>query len=129
MSEHGIEQVFRLLWPDFGALSRGDLGGITAVIVILIWIISGWFLFFAARERHRAVHRVAQLHSILEDATTDELVALRPALRQRAEESDRNVRHLWREFDETLVVSQDQKSLWNTIDAEHFFNSQSLAPG
>ena len=35
---------------------------------------------------------------------------------------------LWKEFDETLIVSSDGKLLNNTIDAEHFFNNQTLAP-
>jgi hypothetical protein len=36
---------------------------------------------------------------------------------------------LWREFDESLVSSSDQKLLFNTLDAEHFFNPRTLAPG
>ncbi len=36
---------------------------------------------------------------------------------------------LWREFDESLVLSSDQKHLFNTLDAEHFFNARTLAPG
>ncbi|HGP3114520.1 TPA: anti-phage ZorAB system protein ZorA, partial [Pseudomonas aeruginosa] len=40
-----------------------------------------------------------------------------------------NVGMLWREFDESLVLSSDQKHLFNTLDAEHFFNARTLAPG
>lgn len=36
---------------------------------------------------------------------------------------------LWREFDESLVLSSDQKQLFNTLDAEHFFNPRTLAGG
>lgn len=40
-----------------------------------------------------------------------------------------NIGMLWREFDESLVVSSDQKHLFNTLDAEHFFNARTLAGG
>ena|SRR5690625_1428449 len=128
MSNLGLEQVFRLLWPDIGALLRGELEGITAFIVLLILLISGLFLWFTWRERRRAVRRVTQIRAMLDGVSTDELVAQRGELRQQAEQSDDTVRHLWREFDETLVESPDHKSLWNTLDAEHFFNSEALAP-
>ena len=36
---------------------------------------------------------------------------------------------LWREFDESLVFSSDQQKLFNTLDAEHFFNARTLASG
>lgn len=36
---------------------------------------------------------------------------------------------LWREFDESLVYSSDKTKLSNTLDAEHFFNKNTLAFG
>src|SRR5690625_4570274 len=128
MSDYGIGQVFGLLWPDFGALVRGELEGITALIVILILVISAAFLWYTAAERRKAIRRINRLREMLAGVTTDELVSRRGDLRDQAERSDDVVRHLWREFDETLVESPDRKSLWNTLDAEHFFNSQALAP-
>src|SRR5690625_646056 len=128
MSDYGIGQVFGLLWPDFGALVRGELEGITALIVILILVISAAFLWYTAAERRKAIRRINRLREMLAGVTTDALVSRRGDLRDQAERSDDVVRHLWREFDETLVESPDRKSLWNTLDAEHFFNSQALAP-
>jgi len=128
MSALGLQEVFGLLWPDFAALFRGELAGVTALIVIVLFVISGWFLWFAVRERRRALRRIGQIQLMLDGVATDELIARRPELRQRAESADPSVRHLWREFDETLVESPDRTSLWNTLDAEHFFSSQSLAP-
>lgn len=128
MSDYGIGQVFGLLWPDFGALLRGELEGITALIVILILVISAAFLWYTAAERRKAIRRINRLREMLAGVTTDELVSRRGDLQDQAERSDDVVRHLWREFDETLVESPDRKSLWNTLDAEHFFNSQALAP-
>src|SRR5690606_18834332 len=40
-----------------------------------------------------------------------------------------DVGKVWREFDESLVISGDQKALFNTLDADHFFNARTLAPG
>lgn len=128
MSDYGIGQVFGLLWPDFGALVRGELEGITALIVILILVISAAFLWYTAAQRRKAIRRINRLREMLAGVTTDELVSRRGDLQDQAERSDDVVRHLWREFDETLVESPDRKSLWNTLDAEHFFNSQALAP-
>jgi len=128
MSNIGIEQVFRLLWPDLGALMRGELGGISAFIVLVILLISGIFLAYAWRQRSRAARRVSKIQAMLNGVATDELVIQRPELRQQADQSDDTVRHLWREFDETLVESPDGQSLWNTLDAEHFFSSHTLAP-
>ncbi|BCM74689.1 hypothetical protein KAM329D_07040 [Aeromonas caviae] len=49
---------------------------------------------------------------------------------QRAQKLNaNNIGHLWQEFDESLVLSSDKKQLFNSIDAEHFFNAKTLATG
>ncbi|MAS25087.1 MAG: chemotaxis protein [Oceanospirillaceae bacterium] len=37
------------------------------------------------------------------------------------------VNELWREFDESLVYSADLTQLYNTLDADHFFNARTMA--
>src|SRR5690606_29448894 len=82
MSDLGLQEVFGLLWPDFAALFRGELAGVTALIVIVLFVISGWFLWFAVRERRRALRRIGQIQLMLDGVATDELIARRPELRR-----------------------------------------------
>lgn len=128
MSDLGIDQLFRLLWPDFGALFQGRLEGITALIIVVIILLGLGSLGYAERQRRMAARRIRQIHELFDGVATNELVARRRELNERAKQSDETVRHLWREFDETLVESPDRESLWNTLDAEHFFSSHTLSP-
>lgn len=128
MNTQGIDQLIPLLRPDFGALFRGELAGITAAIFLILVGIFCSFLVYALRQRHRAKIRIRHVRALIDGVRTEELVTRRQELRVEAEQEDGTVRHLWREFDETLVESPDGRSLWNTLDAEHFFNSQALAP-
>ncbi|MGO1562678.1 MAG: anti-phage ZorAB system protein ZorA [Actinomycetaceae bacterium] len=121
--------MFPLIWPDFGALFRGELAGLNAAVILLILLIAGLFLYFFVRECVRANRTINQVHGIYKDIERDHLLANRQAMRQTADQSGGTPAHLWREFDETLVASPDGRRLWNTLDAEHFFNTRSLAPG
>ncbi|PFG42419.1 ABC-type transporter Mla subunit MlaD [Isoptericola jiangsuensis] len=51
----------------------------------------------------------------------------RAHLARTAKEHEREVAHLWGEFDETLVTSPDGRLL-NTQDADYHFRSEALAP-
>lgn len=128
MSDRSLWDVVGLLWPDWGQLFRGELGGINALIIGLIIVITICFVVYLARKTQEIRQRVDDVTELVSGLHTDELVATREDIRSRALESKSlQVRHLWREFDETLVESPDGRTLWNTLDAEHFFNTHSLA--
>ncbi|WP_167043536.1 anti-phage ZorAB system protein ZorA [Salinibacterium sp. ZJ454] len=128
MEDLSLSDIFSLLWPDFGALWRGELGGINALIILLIIGIGAAFGAYLFRYGRQVTMRLDMLGALVESLKTDELVDTRERVRKAAAGStDHVIRDVWREFDETLVESPDSKSLWNTLDAEYFFNSNSLA--
>ncbi len=118
------------LIPDFAHMFSANPNGISAWFwsaTALIFVLSLYFLFVHFR-RFRT--RLRALRSLLEGQSKETLALSRRETMQKAQGLDApNVGMLWREFDESLVLSSDQKHLFNTLDAEHFFNARTLAPG
>ena len=122
--------LLKLLWPDFSLLLTGNTNGISAWFWLLtagIFAIAVLALVFHA-SHFRA--RLKALHGLLDGQTKEQLALNRRETLQRALGlKNAGIGMLWREFDESLVSSGDQKLLFNTLDAEHFFNPRTLAPG
>src|SRR5690606_20044938 len=122
--------LLQYLIPDFALMFSGDTNGISAwfwSVTAAIFVASLFFLFVHFR-RFRT--RLRALRSLLEGQSKETLALSRRETMQKAQGLDApNVGMLWREFDESLVLSSDQKHLFNTLDAEHFFNARTLAPG
>lgn len=122
--------LLQYLIPDFALMFSGDTNGISAwfwSVTAAIFVASLFFLFVHYR-RFRA--RMRALRSLLEGQSKETLALSRRETMQKAQGLNApNVGMLWREFDESLVLSSDQKHLFNTLDAEHFFNARTLAPG
>ncbi|MCB1675866.1 MAG: anti-phage defense ZorAB system ZorA [Halioglobus sp.] len=119
-----------LLIPDFGAAFRFEHAGIAGWFCIGILLIFFISVIAVCWHSFRCGRRVRVLRSLLKGQTKDQLAFKRRETLQAAEEKDpKVVGLLWQEFDETLVLSPDNESLFNTYDAEHFFNSQTLAAG
>jgi hypothetical protein len=122
--------LLKLLWPNFSLLLTGNTNGISAWFWLLtagIFAIALLALVFHA-SHFRA--RLKALHSLLDGQTKEHLALNRRETLQRALGlKNASIGMLWREFDESLVSSGDQKLLFNTLDAEHFFNARTLAPG
>lgn len=118
------------LIPDFAHMFSANPNGISAWFwsaTAVIFVLSLYFLFVHFR-RFRT--RLRALRSLLEGQSKETLALSRRETMQKAQGLDApNVGMLWREFDESLVLSSDQKHLFNTLDAEHFFNARTLAPG
>lgn len=103
--------------------------------------LGAWFcgamlvIFFGAvisviRHRARCGKRIGRLKKLLENQDKNTLAVNRHAMLEKALEQDPDeTGKLWREFDESLVYSADKQRLFNTLDAEHFFNGRTLAPG
>ncbi|RPF29019.1 anti-phage ZorAB system protein ZorA [Georgenia muralis] len=128
MQDYDLWDIFALLMPDFGALGRGELEGLSALVIFIILAITLWFFVTVYVKRRRALRDIAALHHLVEDVRTDDLVVRREEIREQAgSAASERVRHLWREFDETLVMSPDHLRLENTVDAEQLFNSRTLA--
>ena len=118
------------LIPDFAHMFSANPNGISAWFwsaTAVIFVLSLYFLFVHFR-RFRT--RLRALRSLLEGQSKETMALSRRETMQKAQGLDApNVGMLWREFDESLVLSSDQKHLFNTLDAEHFFNARTLAPG
>ncbi|MDP9558762.1 UNVERIFIED_ORG: chromosome segregation ATPase [Pseudomonas parafulva] len=118
------------LIPDFAHMFSANPNGISAwfwLATALVFVFSLWALVVHYR---RFSARMQALNSLLEGQSKETLAQNRRETLQRAGELKApNVGMLWREFDESLVLSSDQKQLFNTLDAEHFFNPRTLAGG
>lgn len=124
-----MDLLFHLI-PDFSELFSGHTNGISAwfwLLIAFVFIIS---VINLLRHYRRFRARMQGVRSLVEGQTKESLAMARRETLQKAEELDApNIGMLWREFDESLVVSSDHKQLFNTLDAEHFFNPRTLAPG
>lgn len=118
------------LWPNFGDLVEGTTNGLSAAFwLIMISIITIAIVSLIKHARHFK-ERVLAVRGLIAGQNKEELALNRRETLQRALSLKApGVGLLWREFDESLVVSGDNRQLFNTLDAEHFFNPRTLAPG
>ena len=121
------------LWPDLSNLSAippQTSEQLSAQFVVFLWIVTGIFLFISFAALMRSLKRVNWLNKLLNLVEIDNPASVREDLITKAEEN--SVGHLWLEFDETLLEvkgSDDVIRLYNTFDADYFFNTSSLAGG
>lgn len=122
--------LLKHLIPDFAHMFSANPNGISAWFWSATALIFGLSLYFLFVHYRRFRTRLRALRSLLEGQSKETLALSRRETMQKAQGLDApNVGMLWREFDESLVLSSDQKHLFNTLDAEHFFNARTLAPG
>lgn len=122
---------FISLLPKFGSFF-GE-GSVTDRVGVFFWItmllvfgVAGIKLWLHRRHLNQRLDIVQGLISYQDK----ELLALkRSEIAEKAREEDSYIGRLWAEFDESLVVSADGQKLYNTLDAEHFFNIKTLALG
>ncbi|NVK41173.1 MAG: anti-phage defense ZorAB system ZorA [Oceanospirillaceae bacterium] len=120
------------LLPQFSSVSEPgfqtmELGVWFWILMVSIMVLSVCSVIYHRGRFSRRLSRVLQLIEGQDRAT---LAQNRKATLDKALEQDPKVTGaLWREFDESLVYSADKTRLSNTLDAEHFFNSNTLANG
>lgn len=110
-----------LLWPN------AWLGRSFIIIMVLLFVFAvGWVLLL----KHNSKKTIKKVEEIVEKQTTESLYDNIADIRDKAKSSnDDVVKNLWREFDESLVLDHREKGVYNTLDAEHFFNPRTLASG
>ena len=122
--------LLKHLWPDFSQMLNGTTNGISAWFWSLTFLIFALSLFFLFKHYRNFIEKNKALRSLLDGQDRETLADSRREILQRAKKLDaNNIGLLWQEFDESLVLSSDKKQLFNTIDAEHFFNAKNLATG
>lgn len=110
-----VEFVFGLDW-------------VTWAFLVLMFGLFGWFWFYSVQKLTLARHRVEELQDIVKAGEGLEGSHARQAsLDQCRNSDDDRVRLYWKEFDETLIYRRDSKKVYNTVDADYFFNSETLA--
>jgi len=125
-------ELFSYLLPEFGLLLEPgfqvqEIGALFWFMMVAITVVAVGSVLF---HRIRCGRRLRLLQDLIENQDKDTLAAKRHAiLRMALEQDPEETGKLWREFDESLVYSSDKKRLYNTLDAEHFFNGHTLAPG
>ncbi len=124
------------LLPKFSKLweyLQGELSSITtevfsaSIVGFLILVASGFALYSFFWGFIPAKNRIKKIERLISGLTLENLIQSRRTLLEEARKLG-HLGNLWKELDETLIVSSDGRHLNNTIDAEHFFNSQTLAP-
>lgn len=98
-----------------------------------VWITVVFFVVFLAAVRRsfvKAKGNLSAIQSLLVNVEQEALSENRREIRQKAAQlKNKTIGKIWNEFDETLVQTLDDKRLYNTYDAEHFFNSETLSAG
>ncbi|OXS13724.1 chemotaxis protein [Zobellella denitrificans] len=122
--------LLKYLIPEFSQMLSDSTGAISAWFCVFIVGIFGMSCLFLGRHYLHFKARIDALHSLV-DGQSKEALALnrRETLQKSQQLKVSDAGSLWREFDESLVFSSDQKQLFNTLDAEHFFNPRTLARG
>ena len=122
--------LLKHLWPNFSQMLNGTTNGISAWFWSLTFLIFALSLFFLFKHYRNFIEKNKALRSLLDGQDRETLADSRRETLQKAKTLNAdNIGLLWQEFDESLVLSSDKKQLFNTIDAEHFFNAKTLAPG
>ena len=99
-----------------------------ALFQIIITILLGIFfssIEFTLSAYSQAKLRVDWLELRIKYKESTDIKQEREYIREAAEKDKTGAGDIWLEFDETLIVSENK--LHNTIDAQHFFNTYSLA--
>lgn len=118
------------LWPDLSALITGEPAGLVVIFWAALVFIFSFSLAQLYRHNRSFKKRLKTLSGLIEGQDKASLALKRRETEQAAMKQDpKVVGPLWREFDETLVLSNDNQKLFNTLDADHFFNARTLAMG
>lgn len=121
------------LLPDFQSINFPIETGaqLSALFVSVLIVTSVVFVLWSLIAYFAARIRIIWIAKIIGKHTSDSVAVNRQNIIQKAEKRKGPAGHLWLEFDETLLeIEQNGKvGLFNTIDASHFFNNSTLAPG
>jgi hypothetical protein len=118
------------LWPDFSAFVNGEASGLVVIFWAALLLIFSFSLIQLYRHNRNFKKRLKTLTGLIKGQDKSSLALKRRETEQAALNQDpKVVGPLWREFDETLVLSNDNQKLFNTLDADHFFNARTLAMG
>ncbi len=119
------------LFPLIGLLNGegGSTQWISTIFVLIVLIsligFGAWayYSYFISRKK------VSGIKSALAGLSAESLHERRRDILNSIKQVDEESGRLWREFDESLVASDQAPFLRNTLDAEHFFSTHTLSRG
>ena len=94
---------------------------LAVIVILLLSCIWARYAYWTSSKKIK-VFKVA-----LKGLNQDNLHEKRRDIRHVIEKSDKSCGLLWKEFDESLVLTVNPPSLRNSLDAEHFFSTQTLS--
>ncbi|MGS0497021.1 anti-phage ZorAB system protein ZorA [Pseudoalteromonas mariniglutinosa] len=110
-----------LLWPN------AWLGRSFIIVMLLLF---GFAVVRVFQLNASSKKTIKGVEDIVENQTTSSLYDNIIGIKDKAKSSNNEVvKNLWREFDESLVTDHRDQRIYNTLDAEHFFNPKTLASG
>jgi len=123
-----MDQTFNLsgLLPDFLSLFNESPAGISATFVMMLIIVLLVASLTVLQKRFVARQKIKYYLDQLADFDSSNPARAHEQLEIK---DHKDYGHLWREFDESLVKSHDGDRIFNTLDADHFFNHQTLSHG
>lgn len=119
------------LWPDFQRVWIGDLTsaeGLSAAIVLVLICATALFAVLSFKNFVQANMHLRFYRKLLTGLEAGQLLEKRRDIFNVALKNKR-YGQLWKEFDESLVHLAHKERLCNTFDAEHFFNTHTIARG
>jgi len=121
------------LFPDFSNLGvyPETAEHLSTLFVAVLISVAIFFLVVSVIALLKALIRTSWLRRLLQNETSQTVIKSRQSLREKASKIHNGAGHLWKEFDETLVEAKvgEEIHLHNIYDADHFFNSSTLARG
>lgn len=118
------------LLPNFSLLKSGSTEALGVVFWLIMAALFSYSLISLFRSGLSFNARMQALNTLIVGQSRENLALNRRETLQKATGLKvKRIGALWHEFDDSLVSSSDHKQLFNTLDAEHFFNARTLAPG
>ena len=118
------------LMPKFDQLGHfPSAESITAIFIGAICLVAAVSSVFVIFSYYRSRRNVSFFNKLLKGAERENLAAQYRAMRKEATDKHKDLGNIWNEFHESLVFRQASERVHNTLDAEHFFNTHSLAGG
>ncbi len=113
--------------PSHWLIPQSLLGVSFWLALLIVFIIA---LITIISRTLKSKSRVEQVRQIIKGETITTLYDNSLSITERASASkDKIVHSLWHEFSESLVQDDRTQRVYNTLDAEHFFNHKTLSAG
>ena len=122
-----VTQLFPLIGLLNGEVESTQWISTTFVMVVLFALIGS--CIGAYRAFKKSCNKVIAIKGALKGLSAEALHEKRRDIYNSIKQADEECGQIWREFDESLVASDEAPYLRNTLDAEHFFSTYTLSRG